>query len=157
MRHDERMRIALPLLALVLLAGCGGDDEGAGGERTPSEPPPGALPPTEEVRLELRVDDGEGQVMEATLVCAGGEVSAGGYLDDARAASLCRSALQLDELLIEQPPEDQVCTQIFGGPQTARVTGTLAGEELDRRLSRENGCRIAEWDRLQRAGLLPGP
>ena len=76
---------------------------------------------------------------------------AGGTLD------LCQAAAGVRRLLTTEPPEKRVCTQIYGGPQTARVTGTLAGRPVDRRFNRENGCRIAEWDRLQRAGLLPGP
>ena len=39
----------------------------------------------------------------------------------------------------------QVCTDIFGGPETARVTGTLAGSPLAARFSRQNGCEIARW------------
>ncbi|MEX2194979.1 MAG: hypothetical protein WD844_06810 [Thermoleophilaceae bacterium] len=143
------MRIAFPLVALIALAGCGADDE----EPAATTPPPSSP----EVVLDIRFDDGDGETDTASLRCAAGEPEAEGYLSGADAAELCASALELDSLLTEEPPARRVCTQIFGGPQTARVTGTLDGEDVDRRFSRENGCRIAEWDRLQRAGLLPGP
>ena len=51
--------------------------------------------------------------------------------------------------------EDVVCTQQYGGDQTARVTGVLRGMPVDLALSRTDGCRIAQWDRL--GALLPGP
>ena len=54
----------------------------------------------------------------------------------------------LDEL--EEPfapvPSDQACTEIYGGPQTARVTGTFRGEPVDAEFDRTNGCEISRWD-----------
>jgi hypothetical protein len=45
-------------------------------------------------------------------------------------------------------PPGQVCTQIYGGPQQARVTGTLGGRRVSARFRRTNGCEIARWNRL---------
>jgi hypothetical protein len=42
---------------------------------------------------------------------------------------------------------DVACTQIYGGPATARVRGTLHGKAVDTRLNRTNGCEIARWER----------
>jgi hypothetical protein len=39
-----------------------------------------------------------------------------------------------------------VCTQIYGGPQTARVRGRVDGREVDGRFARNNGCEIHRWD-----------
>lgn len=52
-------------------------------------------------------------------------------------------------------PADRVCTEQYGGDQTARVTGTYRGTPVDLELSRVDGCRISQWDRL--GALLPGP
>ena len=41
-----------------------------------------------------------------------------------------------------------VCTEIYGGPQTATVTGTFRGEPVDASFARTNGCEIARWDSL---------
>ena len=49
-------------------------------------------------------------------------------------------------------PADQMCTQIYGGPETATVRGTWQGERVDASFSRQNGCEIARWDAA--AGLL---
>ncbi len=140
------MRIVLALAGLALLAGCGSDDD---------EPASTVPPAPSGVALDIRFDDGEGHTRRASLRCAGGDPEATGYLEDGDPAALCRAARAVASLITRQPPARRVCTQIFGGPQTARVTGTLAGADVDRRFSRHNGCRIAEWDRLREAGLLP--
>ncbi|MGH2804072.1 MAG: SSI family serine proteinase inhibitor, partial [Thermoleophilaceae bacterium] len=44
-------------------------------------------------------------------------------------------------------PRLRVCTSIYGGPAVARVTGTIAGERVDARFNRRDGCEIARWDR----------
>ncbi|MEV5737881.1 SSI family serine proteinase inhibitor [Streptomyces sp. NPDC052292] len=49
---------------------------------------------------------------------------------------------------------DSVCTMLYGGPATARVTGTWAGRPVDAVYDRGNGCEIARWDRM--VPLLPG-
>jgi hypothetical protein len=48
-----------------------------------------------------------------------------------------------------------MCTQIYGGPQTARITGRVGARRINRKLSRTNGCRIGEWSRM--APLVPAP
>jgi hypothetical protein len=52
-------------------------------------------------------------------------------------------------------PEDMMCTEQYGGPQEALVTGTWRGDEVDLQVSRRNGCEIAQWDSL--VPLLPAP
>ncbi|MFJ3306152.1 SSI family serine proteinase inhibitor [Streptomyces sp. NPDC086549] len=46
-----------------------------------------------------------------------------------------------------------VCTMIYGGPATARVTGTWAGRPVDATYDRSNGCEIGRWNRM--VPLLP--
>ncbi|WP_432013888.1 SSI family serine proteinase inhibitor [Streptomyces cucumeris] len=41
-----------------------------------------------------------------------------------------------------------MCTGVYGGPATARVTGHWAGRPVDARFDRSNGCEIARWDRF---------
>lgn len=45
-------------------------------------------------------------------------------------------------------PPDMVCTMIYGGPETATITGTWQGETVDAEYSRVNGCEIHRWDQL---------
>ena len=46
-------------------------------------------------------------------------------------------------------PADAVCAQIYGGPQTARVTGRLRGARVRASFNRRDGCEIDRWDRVR--------
>ncbi|QNP64127.1 SSI family serine proteinase inhibitor [Streptomyces genisteinicus] len=46
-------------------------------------------------------------------------------------------------------PEGQMCTQQFGGPATARVTGTWRGRPVDAVFDRSDGCEISRWQALE--------
>jgi hypothetical protein len=103
------------------------------------------------VQLTIRADDGRGKLEEATLECDGSTDASGFSGRDP--AKLCALARRLDSFLTRAPDPRRACTQIYGGPQTARIRGTIEGREVNRRLSRTNGCEIADWDRV--ALLLP--
>lgn len=45
-------------------------------------------------------------------------------------------------------PKKQLCTQIYGGPQTATVEGSWRGEQVRAGYDRTDGCQIARWDAL---------
>src|SRR5262245_14349561 len=53
-------------------------------------------------------------------------------------------------------PRDLMCTEIYGGPQVARVTGTFAGRKIAATFNRTNGCQIARWDKVSPWLLPPG-
>jgi hypothetical protein len=53
------------------------------------------------------------------------------------------------------PDRDEVCTEVYGGPQKAQVTGTWAAQPVDAHFDRVSGCAIARWDAVGR--LLPAP
>jgi hypothetical protein len=59
----------------------------------------------------------------------------------------CRGLAGLRPEQLEPVPADVACTQIFGGPATARVRGDLRGESVDARFDRTDGCEIERWDR----------
>jgi hypothetical protein len=50
-------------------------------------------------------------------------------------------------------PKDAVCTQIYGGPAVAVVTGDFRGKHVWARFRRRDGCEIDRWQRLR--PLLP--
>ncbi|MDT0464518.1 SSI family serine proteinase inhibitor [Streptomyces gibsoniae] len=50
-------------------------------------------------------------------------------------------------------PPRALCTMQYGGPATARVSGTWAGRPVDARYDRRDGCQVARWDNL--VPLLP--
>jgi hypothetical protein len=45
-------------------------------------------------------------------------------------------------------PPGTMCTQIYGGAQTATIVGTWRGRRVDASYSRTDGCQIARWDRI---------
>jgi len=48
-----------------------------------------------------------------------------------------------------KPAPDEICTYIYGGPQTATVVGTWKGESVDAKFSRANGCEIGRWNAIE--------
>jgi hypothetical protein len=77
---------------------------------------------------------------------------AGGTLS--RPAAACRRLAAGGAELFAGVPKDVVCTQIYGGPQTGRVVGTLQGERVSASFSRSDGCQIERWERVS-PWLLP--
>jgi hypothetical protein len=71
-----------------------------------------------------------------------------------RPAIACRKLAAGGAKLFAPVPDDAVCTEIYGGPQVARVVGTVKGKRVWANVSRTNGCQISRWDRLS-PWLLP--
>lgn len=60
----------------------------------------------------------------------------------------CPGAESLTAADFEPVPAETACTEIFGGPETATITGNLAGEPVEGEFSRANGCEIERFDRF---------
>ncbi len=129
------LRLAIVLASLLLLAGCGGDDDGEGR-------PGSSSAPATDLRVTVWPEGREGPVRERRVECPGAAVCA-----------------ELSLRRLAPVPPNLACTAIYGGPSVARVTGTLRGEPVDERFSLEDGCQIARWERnralLGRAGRGP--
>ncbi len=139
-------RLAMIVSALVATAGF----VLAAGSGAP-EPADGAQP---EVRLEIRYDTGGDVKKTATLTCRGSRGRATGYLRKRSERRLCRAARELQGFLAT-PPQHEMCTEQWGGPDRARITGRIGRNVIDRRLARNDGCEIGDWDTAQ--PLLPKP
>jgi hypothetical protein len=61
----------------------------------------------------------------------------------------CPQVAELDAADLAPVPPAQPCTEIDGGPATATITGTLHGEAVDATLSKENGCEIERYERIE--------
>ena len=59
-------------------------------------------------------------------------------------------------MLFAPLPKGIVCTEIYGGPQKARVVGTVGSKRIWATFTRQNGCQIARWNRLSPWLLPPG-
>src|SRR4051812_13215820 len=133
----SNMRLAAVAVAvsLVVVSGCGA----SGAADDPAEQPSrgSGSGPTE---LTVVVRTGAGQAERTfSLTCD----PPGGDHPDPVAA--CRLLDRLPDPFAPLPA-DEACTEIYGGPETATVTGTFRGEPVDAAFSRSNGCQISRWD-----------
>jgi LysM repeat protein len=91
---------------------------------------------------------------QATLTCDG-TAHATGFLRKA-AGPAC--AL-VDRHAVQQVAADQhtrrFCSQIYGGPQSAHITGTVGGQDVNLTVTRADGCGTTDWQTL--APLLGDP
>jgi len=126
--------------ALVLLtAGCadsGSDSVQVAAEQTTA---------TTSTALTVVVTDPD--ITTWTLTCD----PSGGDHPDAEAA--CAALTDDGGSALAPTPDDRMCTQLYGGAQTATVTGTWQGDPVEADFSRTDGCEIARWDAL--VPLLP--
>ena len=122
----------LVLLPLLLLTACADSSSDV-------------LPPAAADALVVDYDAADGTPAESwTLSCTG---SVSGTHPEAQAA--CEHLRPLQDPFAPLPAE-QMCTEQYGGPQTARVSGTWAGDPVDLTLARSDGCHISQWE-----GLVP--
>ncbi len=116
---------------------------------TVNAPRPVAVPsrPAGAARLSVLLDDGSGSRATWTLSCgpAGGD-----HPDPAKACGVLGAN---GARALPPTPAGTACTQIFGGPQQAAVTGTWRGAAVDSRFSLADGCEVERWNLL--LGLLP--
>lgn len=68
-------------------------------------------------------------------------------------ATACRRLAELKAPFAPLPTA-MACTQIYGGPQEALVTGRFRGHPVRVRFNRRDGCQIARWNRVR--FLFPG-
>jgi hypothetical protein len=52
-------------------------------------------------------------------------------------------------------PKGTMCTQMYGGPETATITGTWRGQPVNASYRRTDGCEISRWNAIE-AVLGPG-
>jgi hypothetical protein len=97
------------------------------------------------VSLTVTYDNGRGHRAVAHLRC-GRRITADGFLADDRRRA-CRHARRHAAFLDRRPPANRQCIQIYGGPQVARVRGTIGSRTINRRFTRRDGCEIADWNR----------
>lgn len=88
--------------------------------------------------LHVTLNDGHGGVSHRLLSC---------HPSGRSATAACR---RLDALggPLGTSPRREVCSMLFSGPQTARITGTWRGRRVDETYGRGNGCQTSRWQRM---------
>jgi hypothetical protein len=66
----------------------------------------------------------------------------------ARPTVACNRLAAAGAKLFAPLPKDIVCTEIYGGPQKARVVGSVADRRIWATFTRTNGCQIERWSRI---------
>ncbi len=131
------MRIAILISALIAAVGCG-----SGSAARSASPDPTDL------KITVWPDGrGEGDSKTYTLHCAPAEGSL------PKAATACSKLVSLPRPF-GPVSRTAVCTQQYGGPQEALVTGKFEGRNVWAVFSATNGCQISRSERV--AFLLPG-
>ena len=127
--------IALRALALVLAAGlalgacaCGDEDEA-----DPVEPAAGGT--SVSVTLDPDGPDGKEKVLTEEVSC-----------EDESDDAACQAIAEIDVDTLDPVSPNSACTEIYGGPDTASLEGTIDGEEVSVELNRGNGCEIERSD-----------
>lgn len=149
------------LAALVLCVGCGAADEPGSAPPESSTPSPSATPTASasepsgstnsSVTLTVQLfPDGSTAGSQYSLGCAAAEPIGESQAPDPQAA--CQTIHEHPQILTPQRGGNRMCTEIYGGPSKAIVSGTLNGKEFSTEFTRNNGCYIDEWDTL--ASLL---
>ena len=97
--------------------------------------------------LTIVINDGSGSTKTWRLTCN----PAGGTHPDPPAA--CEALETNGAAALPPVPKDKACTQIYGGPETATISGTWQGQRVMSTFARNDGCQISRWKLM--AGLLP--
>jgi hypothetical protein len=112
------------LLVAVALTACGDDEQPASGGQD-----------TTQLTVEVT---GISSPVVVDFHCGGGDPCE-------------RSKLEKLTAVTEPPDPTRACTEIYGGPEEAHVTGTLEGDPVDVTITRSNGCGIADYEALFKA------
>ena len=129
------MRLAALTLAGLAVTGCGAKNESSV-----------STTPTANLQISISVRNSEQPSKLWTLRCP-----ASGTLPDA--AEACRNLGKVDDPFAPVP-KGTACTQIYGGPEIADVSGTFDGKPVNTQFSRGDGCEIERWKRV--GFLFPG-
>jgi len=92
--------------------------------------------PSESVTWTLRCNPARGSLPRPARACS--RIAAGGAK------------------LFARLPRNIVCTEIYGGPQRARVVGAVNGRRIWATFARANGCEIDRWQRISPWLVPPG-
>lgn len=128
--------LVLPLVAASAVAACGSNDANVKPQGEPSRQASAT-----DLTVSVTAKPGA-KAHEWTLKCD----PPGGDHPDAKKAC---AALAKAKNPFKPTPKNRMCTQIFGGPQRAKIGGTWHGSKIDTTFSRKNGCEINRWNAIK--------
>lgn len=167
-RPPKAAGAAAALLLSLALAACGSGEDlttpataGPGTSGTDPAANPGAINPIGGGggaigTIEIEITRPDTDPVRYTIGCLGDTFPVTPAVDGVDGAAACTrlGAADVLERLTTGAPAGQACTDIYGGPDVATITGELNGEAIDTTVDRADGCGIADWDTLL-ADVLP--
>ncbi|MGK0274039.1 MAG: hypothetical protein ACI9N0_000412 [Ilumatobacter sp.] len=148
---------AVLLFFALLAAACGSNDvsDSGGTDSTIPDGPFGAGPyPV--ATLDIIVTHPEASDLSYTVTCLGDTATLLGDVPiSAEQACTALADADVRTRLINGAPADQICTEIYGGPDVATIVGTHDGDAVNTTVDRSNGCGIDDWERVLGTILPP--
>lgn len=180
----KRILLILTLALALVAAACGDDTDTAVGDDTEppaddipadddtpidddvTDPPADDVPlgggpyPIADLTIEIDPSETEEENIRFRLACLGDTATitpdtGDGHPADAAAMCLALNDLPVRDRVLNGAPADQACTEQYGGPEQAWITGTLDGEQVDTAFDRADGCGIGDWALM--SAFLPAP
>jgi hypothetical protein len=112
--------------------------------------------PTLDLRVRGIASKSAGAAASGPLVPFSGTLRCGRRADRAtgdlagHATKLCTQARRKTAALLRlNRPNTRLCSQIYSGPEHARITGTVDGTHVDISIARSDGCGTADWQQLE--------
>jgi hypothetical protein len=94
------------------------------------------------VSLSIKIESGTGAVSSWRLRC---NPNGGNHPAVKKSCKLLNSS---EGKKILFPVTKDACSQVYGGSAKATIKGTYGKKKVSLNLSRENGCKISEWERV---------
>ena len=131
--------------AAIALSGCGSEQaDGGAGSGAPDSGVVQPAKPRTDLTVSVRArESATAKTWKLTCDPAGGD-----HPDAQRACNALAAAKTQAKDPFAPPPQDQMCTQIYGGPQVATVKGTWQGKPVTATFTRKNGCELKRWSDL---------
>lgn len=98
--------------------------------------------------LEVTIEHPEAETVSYEVSCGGDTSDVDGVDLDAERACAALSDSGVRSRLVAGPTENQVCTEIYGGPDVATISGSIDDQEVATQVDRTNGCGISDWDEV---------
>jgi hypothetical protein len=115
---------------------------------------PGAVGTTALLTVAIQ-QDASAEPVQYTLECIDGAPGPASTLPGAEAACAALGRLGT-QFFTARPSKDVICTQQYGGPQRASITGTIDGTSVLASFALTDGCEISRWDTARDILGAPG-
>ncbi len=99
--------------------------------------------------------DAAAEPVQYVLECVDGVPGPASTLPGADAACARLAELGM-EFFTARPNKDVICTQQYGGPQTASISGDLNGTSVRAAFALTDGCEISRWNSVRDLLGTPG-